>query len=324
MYYFSITKNEEQIIVTIKRKNMETQAGFTVNAKENFYFTMKVIVSVIIYGILLYVLFNAFSFENPIIMKIVPIFVLYVIFFIVLLVFQFGILIGYLKGNAIKVGKNQFPDIYQIVEKQATILELKNIPTVYILQSGGILNAFATRFLGRNYIVLYSEIVESAYEQDKAILEFIIGHEMGHIKRNHMLKRLLLFPSLLIPFLGSAYSRACEYTCDSIGYCVAPNGLQGGLLLLASGRSIYKKVTVSEYLLQAKEGGFWKWFAEKVSSHPHLSKRLVVFESKLILTPPIPKPIVTHVDPHIETQPIHSENISSEEKSDDHTKYMPR
>jgi len=303
---------------------METQAGFTINAKENFYFTIKVIVSIIIYGLLLSLIFNAFSIENPFIFKMISMIVIYISTLIFFVLFQLGLLIGYLEGNAIKVSKNQFSDIFQIVEKQSTILELKKVPTVYIVQSGGLLNAFATRFLGRNYIVLYSEIVEAAYEQDKAIIEFVIGHELGHIKRNHMVKHLLLLPSIVIPFLGSAYSRACEYTCDAIGYCVAPKGLQGGLLLLASGRSIYKKVTVSEFLLQAQAGGFWKWFAEKVASHPNLSKRLVVFESKLILTQLVRKPIVTHVDSSIETQPMHSEDVPSEEKSDDHTKYMPR
>jgi len=304
---------------------MESQAGYSVNPKENFYYSIRLIVSIIIYALLFLGIIGLVMLDNPFTSKLLPIIVFYTALIIFLIVFQLGILIGYIKGNAIKVSKNQFPDIYQTVEKQTTILNLKNVPTVYILQSGGMLNAFATRFMGHNYIVLYSEIVEAAYEQDKSILDFIIGHELGHIKRNHMMKSLLLFPSLIIPFLGSAYSRACEYTCDAIGHCIAPKGLQGGLLILASGRTIYKKVNVSEYLLQAQSGeGFWKWFAEKVSSHPNLSKRLKLFESELQLSQTVKRPIYNPVETQTVIESVTSEENISEEKSDDHSKYMPR
>jgi len=301
---------------------METQTGYQVNKKENFYFVIKLVVSVIFYGILLKYIISGFFDFNPANIVLYGI-MGYVALILLLLFFRLGVILGYIRGNAVKVSSKQFPDIYQTVEKQSAMLELKNIPTVYILQSGGLLNAYAMRFAGNNYIVLYSEIVESAYEQDKSILDFIIGHELGHIKRKHMLKNLLLFPGNIIPFLGLAYSRACEYTCDAIGHCVAPSGLQGGLLILASGRSIYKRVNVSEYLLQAQSGGgFWKWFAEKASTHPNLSKRLAVYESELILNQTVRKPIVNQ---HETMQPTSvADDLKAEEKVDDHLKYMPK
>jgi len=154
-------------------------------------------------------------------------------------------------------------------------LGLEKIPTVYLVQAGGLLNAYATRFFGRNYVVLYSDILETAFEEGNKAIEFIIAHELGHIKRKHMTKNLLLFPSAFIPFLAKAYSRACEYTCDQIGLAFSPAGAISGLLVLAAGKQLYKKVNTPEYLLSAnEERGFWKWFAEIVSTHPNLPKRI--------------------------------------------------
>jgi Zn-dependent protease with chaperone function len=256
---------------------MDSVLEYKVNTKENFYFYLRLILSLGLYYLIVKLILLSFTSVNPAKSTFYLLY-LYFALIIIYLLFRFGVLIGHLKGNAIKLSKKQFPDIYQIVLNQSGLLGLKTIPDVYILQSGGVLNAFAAKFLGRNYIVLYSEIVESAYEQDKKILEFIIGHELGHIKRNHMFKNLLLIPSYIIPFLGSAYSRACEYTCDNIGNSLCPSGVKSGLLLLASGKKIYKNVNIKEFLIQDySEDGFWKWFSEKVSSHPNLTKRLACF-----------------------------------------------
>lgn len=284
-----------------------TRIDYSVHKKETVYFIISLVASLFLYFYivsLIYGLFNS-SFDQG--KAFVFMILFYAAMFAVYFFFRFGVLIGHLRGNAIKVSKNQFPDIYNIVYNQAYSLGMNSIPDVYIMQSGGALNAFAARFMGNNYIVLYSEIVESAYEQDKNILEFIIAHELGHIKRNHMVKRLLLLPSLIIPFLGAAYSRACEYTCDGIGYALAPNGVKGGLLILGSGRSIYKKVNVDEYLHQGKTAdGFWVWFAEKVSSHPNLTNRLAVFGKESILIQTVP-----------------AATITNESAESDHSKYMP-
>jgi Zn-dependent protease with chaperone function len=286
---------------------MNSNINYSVHPKENLYFTLKVIFSLAIYAGLvgLYILLSSIPTEEK-----AGIYglVVYAVLIILFLVIRFGVLIGHLKGNAIKVRKDQFPDLYRLVVSQAEALRMTRVPEVYILQSGGILNAFAARFIGRNYVVLYSEVVEAAYEQNPKILEFIVGHELGHIKRGHMMKRFWLWPSSLVPFLGAAYSRACEYTCDRIGFALSPEGATAGLLILASGRSIYKKVNVKAYIDQDySEDGFWKWFAEKVSSHPNLTKRVAEFvriSPKAVLTEvPVEKPEPPRVEDHSRYMP---------------------
>lgn len=295
---------------------MDSRVDYQVNSKENVYFYIRMFASLGLYYLIVKLILLSFQASGPQ-MASVYVMYFYVLAFFLFMFFRFGVLIGHLKGNAIKLGKKQFPDIYQTVQKQSELLGLSSAPSVYILQSGGVLNAFAARFMGRNYIVLYSEIVETAYEQDKTILEFIIGHELGHIKQNHMLKNLLLMPSYLIPFLGSAYSRACEYTCDNIGHALSPSGVESGLLVMASGRTIYRKVNLKEYLRQENtEDGFWTWFAEKVSTHPNLTKRLAAFRD-------VPVPTVATSRALLIEEPIVEPQVIVK-KEDDHSRYLPQ
>lgn len=292
---------------------MDSTANYKVNTKERVYFYIRLIISIGLYYELIRLAIGSFQSDDPRMTTFYVVIYVYGILTILYLFFRFVVMIGHLKGNAIKLSRTQFPDIFQIAEKQSKQLGLSYVPDVYIMQSGGILNAFATKFMGNSYIVLYSEIVESAIEQDKTILEFIIGHELGHIKRNHMLKNLLLFPSYIIPFLGAAYSRACEYTSDNIGRFLSPAGAKGGLLLLASGKTLYKKVNLQEFISQDNSGGFLCWFAEKASSHPNLTKRLAL----------CPEPVETKKAVHSSYTP-EKEIVQEVEKVDDYSRYMPR
>ncbi len=257
---------------------MQATVEYEVNEKEKFYFILKVIAALVGYALIYWVIELAFSNARTF-GAIVPL-LFYIVLIVLYLFFRMGILTGFLLGNAIKVSEVQFPNIHEIVVRQSELLGITNLPQVYILQHGGILNAFAMRFVGANYVVLYADIVEEALAEDINALKFIIGHELGHIKRNHMVKSVWLFPAFIIPFLNSAYSRACEFTCDNIGYALCAKGARPGLLILASGKTIWKQVNQQAFIEQEiyGGGGFWFWFAEKVSTHPHLTKRIGRFE----------------------------------------------
>ena len=245
--------------------------NYQVNPKENIYFVLKVVFTILVYGLTykLFVALGSSELGSPYYVLLV-----YGLMFALYLFFVNGVMAGYVKGNGVRITIDQFPDFYRTIEKQCELLKMDS-PPVYIIQNGGVLNAFAARFVGRNYVVLYSEIFELSFEEAADELNFVIAHELGHIKRHHMIKRFWLWPSSLIPFLGASYSRACEYTCDNIGHALSPNGSKLGFLLLASGKKTYKNVNVREYLSSASyESGFWVWFAEKIASHPNLPKRI--------------------------------------------------
>lgn len=280
--------------------------NYSVDPKEGLYFSFKVLFGIIGYAVICLLIAKVVS--SDLYVAFIP-FLLYIPLLLFLLLFRMGLLVGYLRGNSVKVTAKQFSDIHDILLKQCERLEIRKAPEMFILQSGGLLNAFATRFLGSNYIVIYSDILEEAYDSGYDSVEFIIGHELGHIKRKHMVKSLFLFPSLIIPFLNRAYSRACEYTCDNIGANLNPAGSLSGLLILASGKKLWEKVDSEQFMAQEKtERGFWSWFAEKISTHPKITKRLIRLKKQNIIDYTMKK----------------EEAPKLKDYASDHSSYMPK
>lgn len=234
-----------------------------VHPNEQFYFAICLVISLPIYLLLLVSVVG--------VLELIPI--------AIILLILHGLSIGHIRANGIRVSEQQFPEVDRLARHVAGQVGLTP-PAIYILQSGGLLNAFATRFLGRNYVVIYSDLLELAYAQGEAELAFVIGHEMGHIRRRHLTRQLLIAPGRAVPFLGKAYSRACEYTCDRIGAYFRPDGAPGGLMVLAAGKTLYRRVNGQSLIRQAAEDrGFWVWLAEILSTHPPLPKRIQALAS---------------------------------------------
>lgn len=194
--------------------------------------------------------------------------------FVVYLFAQSG-LIAYLKGNTVVISPTQFADLHERIQQCAKRLDME-APQGFLLHGGGIFNAFATRFLGRNYIALYSDVVDALEDRPDA-MNFYIGHELGHVKRRHLLWGTLLLPVKWLPLLGAAYARSCESTCDRHGLACCQHAEDAcfGLAALAAGGKRWKTLKQEEYANQAREhAGFWMSFHELCSDYPWLSKRM--------------------------------------------------
>src|SRR5262245_6024099 len=85
----------------------------------------------------------------------------YAIGFGLAFLFAQAIFIAHLRGNAVRLGPEQLPELYHRVEEIAARLDMKSAPVAYVLQEGGTLNALATRFLGSDFIVLYSDLLDA-------------------------------------------------------------------------------------------------------------------------------------------------------------------
>lgn len=89
-------------------------------------------------------------------------------------------------GSNLKVTADNYPDIYEYMDYACRILDLDRKPELYIQWGYGI-NAF-TVGAEKPIVVLNSGLIDLCDDDEKM---FIIGHELGHIKSNHMLYHMM-------------------------------------------------------------------------------------------------------------------------------------
>jgi Zn-dependent protease with chaperone function len=242
-----------------------------VNPKERRYYALLVILSLALYALLGLGLLGALATAPDALAGVLA----YVVGFPATFFVLRGLGVGHLRGNGVRASEHQFPELLEMARRHAATLGLESVPDLFVLQSGGVLNAFATRFLGRDFVVVYSDVLAMAEGRGEDAVSFVVAHELAHVKRGHLKHRWLTLPGRMVPFLGAAHSRACEYTCDRLGAHCEPAGALDGLLVLAAGGELYDRVGVRDFARQVEtEGGFWVRWAELISTHPHLPKRV--------------------------------------------------
>jgi len=87
----------------------------------------------------------------------------------------------YNMSMAVRCGPNQFKTLYNILHESCEILDMPE-PELYVTS-----NPFPNAFAGgveRPYITLRSSIIDTLSDEQ---LYHLIGHELGHIKANHIL-----------------------------------------------------------------------------------------------------------------------------------------
>lgn len=193
-----------------------------------------------------------------------------------------GFLNAYERASSVLITDRQFPDVYERIVGYAQAFGLDAVPDAYMVQEGGSLNAFASKHNRSNFIRINSDIFEvgrfavGPRPKDPAALDFIIAHEVGHVAASHVTYWYTFISSFIffIPFLGSALSRAKEYTADNHGYAVVPEGVKG-IVLLSGGKYLYPEIDGQQFVERAKsDRGLFVWLVNALSSHPIITKRL--------------------------------------------------
>ncbi|MGQ0539782.1 MAG: M48 family metallopeptidase [Gemmatimonadaceae bacterium] len=242
-----------------------------VHPKERTYQTGMLIISVLVYGILGLGLLLVIA-QAP---GVLGVLFMYVLLGLFMYAMVRGLMLGRIVGNAVRISERQLPQLFSQAREAAGRLGMTTLPDLYLMQSGGMLNAFATRFFGRRFVVLLSEVMDIAGERGEDAAGFVLAHELAHHQRGHLQKHLLFLPGRIIPFLSQAYSRGCELTCDRYGAACYANGAVTGLLALAAGTRVHQRVDPVLFAQQVTtEAGFWRSFAEVLSVHPILPRRV--------------------------------------------------
>lgn len=204
---------------------------------------------------------------------------IYGLFIAAFIAIAHALYLAHVRGNGVRLGPTQLPHLWDKVTAAAQRFGLREPPAAYLLQSGGVLNAFATKLLGRRFIVLYASLVD-ACERDAAAggpseIDFVIAHEVAHLAAGHL--SWFLLPIRVFPLLGPAYSRACEYTCDRAGQAFVGDLERSSraLAILAAGARAGRAIDLDVFVEQRRESGsFWMAVYELNATHPYLPKRI--------------------------------------------------
>jgi len=213
-----------------------------------------------------------------------------------------ALLLAHVTGNGVRVSPSQLPEIWQKVQEASRKLGLPAPPEVYVVQAGGLLNAFATKLLSRRFVIIYSDLVDACEigtAGQVTELDFVIGHEIGHLAAGHLAWQWFLLPARIVPLLGPAYSRAREYSCDLCGHAVTANleVSSRALAVLAAGGRAGRRVNLDSFVDQARETGrFWMAIYELNASHPFLSKRVAALRAAAGLASPakVGRPVLAY------------------------------
>lgn len=135
-------------------------------------------------------------------------------------------------GSHLKVTPQNYPNIYEYLQYAAQILDVKKIPELYI-EWGYNINA-CTVGAENPIIVLNSGLIDLCDDDE---IMFVLGHELGHVKSNHMLYHMMAqvinYIIDAIPFGSIAaaplqyalyyWDRMSEFTADRAGLLACQN-----------------------------------------------------------------------------------------------------
>jgi hypothetical protein len=181
-----------------------------------------------------------------------------------------------IRGNSIRLSRDQFGAVYGLLESHCKNLGMASIPEVYLTNSAIPGPAMAFSSYKRDYIVLSQSIVDGNLESSGDVIAFILGRELGRIRLGYtrLWTEILLTYVLRIPYLNIPITRVRTYSCDRYGAFLAPDGVRG-LIISVSGRRLLQSVNVEDYLKQsALHEGLWSRIARIVTEKPPVLYRL--------------------------------------------------
>ena len=188
-----------------------------------------------------------------------------------------------LLAQAQQVTPQTTPEMITLIRTNYARLQVEPV-NVFIVPSRQ-LNAYTFGVDSPKAIVLYSSLF-SIMDQDE--IQFILGHEMGHVKLGHTWLNTLVGGMAGIPSsLGAAaimelafrwWNRACEYSADRVGVlaCGKPNKAISALVKLEAGAAARTQVGMQAAIqhLESEDDDIMHNLEELLASHPMIAKRV--------------------------------------------------
>jgi Zn-dependent protease with chaperone function len=175
------------------------------------------------------------------------------------------------------------PNLFSLIQENRIRLQVEPV-NIFIVPSNQ-LNAYTFGMDSPKAIVLYSSLF-NIMDQDE--IQFILGHEMGHVKLGHTWLNTLVGGMAGIPSsLGAAaimelafrwWNRACEYSADRAGTlaCGKPNKAISALVKLEAGTVALTQAGMQAVMqhLETDDGDIMHNLEELIASHPMIAKRI--------------------------------------------------
>lgn len=169
-------------------------------------------------------------------------------------------------GSNYHVTRSACPTLYQSCKDVIQTLDLNSMPDIYVEQDYYV-NAYTTGVDRTAYIVLSSGAVDRLSEKE---LQFIVGHEAGHIKSGHVLYHImcayigeLAKDSALatvftagLPLALQYWNRMSEFTADRAGLLACQDLEQAlNVIMKMSGLPMkyYSDASLAGFIEQARE-----------------------------------------------------------------------
>jgi Zn-dependent protease with chaperone function len=188
-----------------------------------------------------------------------------------------------LLSQAQKVTPTSIPEMIPLIEENSARLQVEPVD-VFIVPSNQ-LNAYTFGMDSPKAIVLYSPLFKV---MDRDEIQFILGHEMGHVKLGHTVLNTLVGGMAGIPSSVGAlaimelafrwWNRACEYSADRAGVlaCAKPAKAISALIKLEAGPAALTQVGMQAAIqhIESEDDDILQNIGELMATHPMVAKRV--------------------------------------------------
>jgi len=188
-----------------------------------------------------------------------------------------------LLANARLVSPESTPEVMQLVGRAKERLQVE--PVQVFIVHNNTLNAYTFGMGSPKAIVLHSSLFQ-LMDQDE--LQFIIGHELGHVDLGHTWLNTLIGGMAGIPSSFStaailelafrSWNRACEFSADRAGVlaCNNPSKAITALIKLEAGGDARTQAGILRAIqrIESEDDDLLNNLSELLATHPMIVKRI--------------------------------------------------